>query len=41
MKKLASLLVVLVAAIVVFSSAFVVDEAEQAIIVQFGEPQGM
>ncbi len=40
MKKLASLLVVLVAAIVVFSSAFVVDEAEQAIIVQFGEPQG-
>ncbi|PHS74397.1 MAG: HflC protein [Porticoccus sp.] len=40
MKKLASLLVVLVAAIIVFSSAFVVDEAEQAIIVQFGEPQG-
>lgn len=40
MKKLASLLIVLVAAITVFSSAFVVDEAEQAIIVQFGEPQG-
>ena len=40
MKKMAGLLVVLVAAIVVFSSAFVVDEAEQAIIVQFGEPQG-
>jgi membrane protease subunit HflC len=29
-----------VVAIIVFSSAFVVDEAEQAIIVQFGEPQG-
>jgi len=40
MKKLASLLVVLVVAIIIFSSAFVVDEAEQAIIVQFGEPQG-
>ena len=40
MKKLASLFVVLFVAIIVFSSAFVVDEAEQAIIVQFGEPQG-
>ncbi|WP_339644769.1 protease modulator HflC [uncultured Porticoccus sp.] len=40
MKKLASLFVALVVAIIVFSSAFVVDEAEQAIIVQFGEPQG-
>ena len=40
MKKLASLLVVLVVAIIIFSSAFVVDEAEQAIIVRFGEPQG-
>lgn len=27
-------------AVTVFSSAYVVDEAEQAIIVQFGEPQG-
>ena len=40
MKKLASLFVALVVAIIVFSSAFVVDEGEQAIIVQFGEPQG-
>ena len=40
MKKLGSLFVALVVAIIVFSSAFVVDEAEQAIIVQFGEPQG-
>ena len=37
MKKLASLFVALVVAIIVFSSAFVVDEAEQAIIVQFGD----
>lgn len=40
MKKLASLFVSLLVAIIIFSSAFVVDEAEQAIIVQFGEPQG-
>lgn len=33
-------IIVAVIAFTVFSSAFVVDEAEQAIIVQFGEPQG-
>lgn len=40
MKNMMGLLSALVVLIVVFSSAFVVDEAEQAIIVQFGEPQG-
>ncbi len=33
-------IIVAVVAFTVFSSAFVVDESEQAIIVQFGEPQG-
>lgn len=33
-------IVVIALAATVFSAAFVVDEAEQAIIVQFGEPQG-
>lgn len=32
--------IVILAAFLVFSAAFVVDEAEQAIIVQFGEPRG-
>ncbi|WP_347331782.1 protease modulator HflC [Marinimicrobium locisalis] len=33
-------IIVAIVALTVFSAAFVVDEAEQAIIVQFGEPQG-
>ncbi len=40
MKSGIALIVVIGLAITAFSSAFVVDEAEQAIIVQFGEPQG-
>lgn len=40
MKNMMGLLAAVVILVVVFSSAFVVDEAEQAIIVQFGEPQG-
>lgn len=32
--------IVIVVAVILFSAAFVVDESEQAIIVQFGEPQG-
>ncbi len=39
--KIPAIVLILVAiAISVFASMFVVDEAEQAIIVQFGEPQG-
>jgi membrane protease subunit HflC len=42
MKALTTAAVVVLAALVVtaFSSAFIVDQAEQAIIVQFGEPKG-
>lgn len=40
MKSGIALIVVVVIVITAFSSVFVVDEAEQAIIVQFGEPQG-
>ncbi|WP_438958814.1 protease modulator HflC [Porticoccus sp.] len=40
MKNMMGLLAAVIILIVVFSSAFVIDEAEQAIIVQFGEPQG-
>jgi len=40
MKGSITLILVAILAATVFSSAFVVDEAEQAIIVQFGEPQG-
>lgn len=40
MKLTAVAVALAVAALLVFSSAFVVDEAEQAIIVQFGEPRG-
>lgn len=37
---LAALVVAVAAALILSSAAFVVDEAEQAIIVQFGEPRG-
>lgn len=40
MKKLIVGVIVLVAAVIALSSAYVVDEADQVIIVQFGEPQG-
>jgi membrane protease subunit HflC len=40
MKASITFIVAVVAAFTLYSSAFVVDEAEQAIIVQFGEPQG-
>jgi len=40
MKKLIAGALALVVVFVVFSSLYVVDEAEQVIIVQFGEPQG-
>ena len=40
MKNLLMTAVALIVAVVLFSAAFVVDEAEQAIIVQFGEPRG-
>ncbi len=40
MKKLIFGVIVLVVAVVALSSAYVVDEADQVIIVQFGEPQG-
>jgi membrane protease subunit HflC len=40
MKKLIVGVIVLVVAVVALSSAYVVDEADQVIIVQFGEPQG-
>lgn len=40
MRNLALIVVAAIAAVVLASSAFVVDEAEQAIIVQFGEPRG-
>jgi len=39
MKKIILGVVAFIAAITIYSAAFVVDEAEQAIIVQFGEPQ--
>ena len=38
--NVAAIVVVAAAAVTLFSSAFIVDEAEQAIIVQFGEPRG-
>lgn len=34
------IIAIIIVAVTLYSSAFVVDEAEQAIIVQFGEPQG-
>lgn len=40
MKTLIASVIAIVIALTVFSSAFVMDESEQAIIVQFGEPQG-
>ncbi|MGD9661287.1 MAG: protease modulator HflC [Porticoccaceae bacterium] len=40
MKASITFIVAVVVAFTLYSSAFVVDEAEQAIIVQFGEPQG-
>ncbi len=40
MKTLIASVIAIVIALTVFSSAFVLDESEQAIIVQFGEPQG-
>lgn len=40
MKGLVLTVIVALAAVTLFSAAFVVDEAEQAIIVQFGEPRG-
>lgn len=40
MKTLIASVIAIVIALTVFSSAFVVDESEQGIIVQFGEPQG-
>ncbi len=40
MKGLMGVVLAVVVAFTLFSAAFVVDEAEQAIIVQFGEPQG-
>ncbi|WP_341937562.1 protease modulator HflC [Marinimicrobium sp. C2-29] len=40
MKKLIFGVIVLAVAVVALSSAYVVDEADQVIIVQFGEPQG-
>lgn len=40
MKMIIAGVIAIVIALTVFSSAFVVDESEQAIIVQFGEPQG-
>lgn len=40
MKTLIASVIAIVVALTVFSSAFVLDESEQAIIVQFGEPQG-
>jgi membrane protease subunit HflC len=39
-KQIAALIALLVAVLVLFSSAFTVDEAEQAFIVQFGQIQG-
>ncbi|MAT51858.1 MAG: HflC protein [Porticoccaceae bacterium] len=40
MKSVVGTIIVVLVALTVFSAAFVVDEAEQAIIVQFGEPRG-
>ena len=40
MKKVLVSAVAVIAAVVLYSAAFVVDEAEQALIVQFGEPRG-
>lgn len=40
MKTLIASVIAIVVALALFSSAFVVDESEQGIIVQFGEPQG-
>lgn len=40
MKGMVLTIVVAIAAATLYSAAFVVDEAEQAIIVQFGEPRG-
>ena len=40
MKKVLLSAVVVITAVVLYSAAFVVDEAEQALIVQFGEPRG-
>lgn len=40
MKMPIAIIVLIIVAFTLFSAAFVVDEAEQAIIVQFGEPQG-
>ena len=40
MRNLALIVILALAAAVLYASAFVVDEAEQAIIVQFGEPRG-
>lgn len=40
MKTLIASVIAIVVALTLFSSAFVLDESEQAIIVQFGEPQG-
>ncbi len=40
MKNVLLIAIVVIAAVVLYSAAFVVDEAEQAIIVQFGEPRG-
>lgn len=40
MKTPVAIVIAVIAAVTLYSAAFVVDEAEQAIIVQFGEPQG-
>lgn len=40
MKTSVAIVIALIVAVTLYSAAFVVDEAEQAIIVQFGEPQG-
>lgn len=38
--KIISIVIAVILAVTVYSAAFIVDEAEQVIIVQFGEPQG-
>lgn len=38
--KIIAIIIAALVAVTVFSAAFIVDEAEQVIIVQFGEPQG-
>lgn len=38
--KIISIVIAAIFAVTVYSAAFIVDEAEQVIIVQFGEPQG-